>query len=171
METIAGHCETDRPGLVRGRHRHVDQPGGLPRDGRTVPRRLSVHLFFRNSGAGRRPRHPQCAPRLDARLAQPDHRFIGWLMTVGRRVPHHRAAVRQLRRHGGRVACRLLHRRRHRPAHARRLPHVQRLCGVSAAFLSTGAGSSVPYCYALRHIDTSIRAPTLAVVPRGARSG
>lgn len=46
----------------------------------TVPRRTSIQLF-RSPDAGRRPRHPQRAPGLDARLAQHGHRNRLWFLT------------------------------------------------------------------------------------------
>ena len=58
---------------------------------------------------------------------------LGWILDLRRRVPHLCAAVRRFRRDASRCDRRFLHRRRPRSARARRLPHLQRLCGVSAA--------------------------------------
>ena len=74
--------------------------------------------------------HPQWTPR----LAQRHHR--------GRLDPHLRPASSassrrsscQFRRHRHRRPCRLLHRRRHRAAGARRLHHLQGLYGVNFQF-------------------------------------
>ena len=85
----------------------------------------------RRPGPARRPHHPQQAPRLDARLAQPHHRRRLDLH-LRRHLPHPGAAIRHLCRRHHPHARRFFRRRRHRPARARRFHHLERLCGVSA---------------------------------------
>jgi len=92
-------------------------------------RRPSLHLFFRNSGAGRRALHPQCPQCVDTRLAQ---RGNGrWVVPhLRRHVPDHCTAVFQLCRRRNRRQQWIFRRRGHRSARAWGLHYVQRLHGI-----------------------------------------